>query len=138
MRKKIFSIYDPLVVTLLTRLRVQFIHLNEHKFRHGFGNTINAMCACESEVETTEHFLLRCHLYSSQRLELFENLEKVDSSVLNLIVKDKVSLLLYGSRSATSKSSNHEILKFVIDYIKETDRFDGPLVCPNQLFLDSF
>ena len=110
MRKKIFSIYDPLVVTLLTRLRVQFIHLNEHKFRHGFGNTINAMCACGSEVETTEHFLLRCHLYSSQRLELFENLEKVDSSVLNLIVKDKVSFLLYGSRSATSKSSDHEIL----------------------------
>ena len=110
MRKKIFSIYDPLVVTLLTRLRVQFIHLNEHKFRHGFGNTINAMCACGSEVETTEHFLLRCHLYSSQRLELFENLEKVDSSVLNLIVKDKVSFLLYGSRSATSKSSDYEFL----------------------------
>ena len=135
MRKKeysIFSICDPLVVTRLTRRRVQFSHLNEHKFRHGFGNTINAMCPCGSEVEATEHFLLHCHLYSSQRLEFFENLEKVDSSVLNLKVKDKVSFLLYGSRSATFKSSNHEILKFVIDYIKETDRFDGSLVCPNQ------
>ena len=52
------------------------------------------MCACGSEVETTEHFLLRCHLYSPQRLELFENLEKVDSSFLNLKVKEKVSFLL--------------------------------------------
>ena len=60
----IFSIYDPLGVKLLTRLRLQFSHLNEHKFRHGFGDTINAMCACGSEVETTEHFLLHCHLYS--------------------------------------------------------------------------
>ena len=90
------------------------------------------MCACGSEVETTEHFLLRCHLYSPQRLELFENLQKGDSSFSNLKVKDKISFLLYGSQSATSKSSNHEILKFVINYIKETGRFDRPVFCPNQ------
>ena len=58
----LFSIYDPLGVKLLARLRLQFSHLNEYKFRHGFGDTINAMCACRSEVETTEHILLRCHL----------------------------------------------------------------------------
>ena len=58
------------------------------------------LCTCESEVETTEHFLLRCHLYSPQRLELFENLEKIDSSFLNLNVKDK-----YGYQSKTSKTS---------------------------------
>ena len=123
----LFSIYDPLGVKLLTRLRLQFSHLNEHKFRHGFEDTINAMCACGSEVEFTEHFFLRCHLYSPQRLELLENLEKVDSSYLNLNVKGKVSFLLYGSQSTTSKSSNHKILKCVINYIKETGRFDRPL-----------
>ena len=128
----IFSIYDPLGVKLLTRLRLEFSHLNEYKFRHGFGDTINNMFACRSEVETTEHFLLRCHLCYPQRLELFENLENVDSRFLNLKVKEKDSFLLYGSESATSKSSNHEIVKFVIKYIKETARFDTPLFCPNQ------
>ena len=123
---------DPLGVKLLTRLKLQFSHLNEHKFRHGFEDTINTMCAYRSEFETTEQFLLRCHLYSPQRLELFENLEKVDASFLNLNVKDKVNFLLYGSQSAISKSSNHEILKFEINYIKETGRFDRPLFCPNQ------
>ena len=34
----IFSIYDPLGVKLLTRLRLQFSHLNEYKFKHGFGD----------------------------------------------------------------------------------------------------
>ena len=96
------------------------------------------MCACGSEVAATEHFLLRCHLYSPQTLELFENFEKVDSSFLNLNVKDKVIFLLYGSQSATFKSSNHEIPKFVINYIKETGPFDRPLFCPNQGFLDFF
>ena len=90
------------------------------------------MCICGSEVETTEHFLLRCHLYSPQRLELFENLEKVDSSFLNLKVKEKVSFLLCVSQSATSKCSNHEILKAVIKYIKEIVPFDRPLFCPSQ------
>ena len=52
----IFSIYDPLGVKLLTRLRLQLSHLNEHKFRHGFDDTINAMCACGSEAETTNIF----------------------------------------------------------------------------------
>ena len=83
------EIYDPPGFKLFTCLWLQFSHLNEHKFRNGFGDTINAMCACGSEVETTEHFPLRCHLYSPQRLELFENLEKVDSSFLNLKVKKK-------------------------------------------------
>ena len=48
------------------------------------------LCACGREVETTEHFLLRCHLYSPQRLEFFENLKKVYSGFLNLKVKAKV------------------------------------------------
>ena len=82
------------------------------------------MCACGSEVEATENFHLRCRRYSPQRLELFENLEKVDSSFLNLNIKDKVSFLLYSSQSATSKSSNRGVLKFVINYIKETGHFD--------------
>ena len=68
------------------------------------------MCACGSEFETTEHFLLRYHLFSPQRLGHFENLEKVDSRFFNLKVKEKVSFVLYGSQSATSNSLNHEIL----------------------------
>ena len=83
------------------------------------------MCACGNEVETTEHFLLRCHLYSPQRLELFENLEKVDSSFFNLNVKNKFIFLI--ALFPISKSCNHEILKHVINYIEETARFCRPL-----------
>ena len=40
-------------------------HINEHKSRHDFRDTINPMCACGTEIETTEHFFLRCHFYST-------------------------------------------------------------------------
>ena len=98
----LFCIYDPLGVKLLT----QFSHLNEHKFRHGFSDTINPMCACGTEVETTEHFLLHCQFYSTQILELFENLEKVESNFLSLSAKNQVLILLYGSRTNNSENLN--------------------------------
>ena len=34
----LFFTYDPLGVKLLTSLRLQFSHLNEHKFRHSFSD----------------------------------------------------------------------------------------------------
>ena len=40
--KKTFSINDPFGIKLLSRLRVDFSHLNEHKFRHNFADTLNA------------------------------------------------------------------------------------------------
>ena len=107
----IFSIYDPLGIKLFNRLRIQFSNLNEHKFRHGFGDTINAMCACGSEVETTEHFLLSCHLYSPQSLELFGNLEKIESGFLNLKVKEKVSFYYMAPNQQLPKVP---IMKFLV------------------------
>ena len=67
MKNFLCSIYNPVDVNLLTRLRLQLSHLNEHTFRHGF---ISPMCSCNTEIKSNEHFLLRCPFYSSQRLEL--------------------------------------------------------------------
>ena len=88
----LFPVYDALGEKLLTRLRLKFSHLKEHKFRHGFADTVNPMCACGADVEITEHFLLRCHIYSTQGLELFDNLERANSAFKNLSNKDKIHL----------------------------------------------
>ena len=57
-KKSLFWVYDPLSVKILTSLRLEFDHLNERKFRHGFKDTLNLLCTCGADVETTEHFLL--------------------------------------------------------------------------------
>ena len=61
----VFAIHDTKGLKLLTRLRLNFSHLNEHKFRHGFKDTVDPVCKCGVETETTLHFLLRCRLYSN-------------------------------------------------------------------------
>ena len=74
------------------------------------------MCACGTEVETIEHIPLRCQFYNAQRLELFENLEKVEPNFLSLHAKNQVQILLYGPQTNNNKSLNQEILKNVISY----------------------
>ena len=49
MENKTFSIYDPLGIKLLNRLRADFSHLNEHKFRHNFADILNPLCSCSLE-----------------------------------------------------------------------------------------
>ena len=46
----VFDIYNPYGIKLLTRLRLGLSHLNEHKFKHGFNDTINPICICGGDM----------------------------------------------------------------------------------------
>ena len=86
------------------------------------------MCACGTGVETTEYFLFHCHIYSTQRLEPFEGLEKVEPNFLSLSAKNQVLILLYGSQTNNSEILNQKILKNVMSYLKAATRFYRPLI----------
>ena len=60
---KIFNIHDQVVITLLTRLRLAFNHLHEHKFQYNFEDTSYPLCSCSTEAKATWHFFLRCHFF---------------------------------------------------------------------------
>ena len=68
----IFPIHDTKGSKLLTRLRLNFSHLNAHKFRHGFKDTVDPMSKCDLEIEAAFYFLLRCRMDSTVRTELRE------------------------------------------------------------------
>ena len=89
-QKSLFAIHDPAGVKLLSRLRLKFSHLNEHKFRHNFKDALSSMCGCGSETETTDHFFLRCPFFAINRQKLLNDLLKIDPSLRNL--KDELLL----------------------------------------------
>ena len=62
-QNNIFNIFDPPGLKLLTRLRIGFNHLNEHRFRHNFQECMNRVCFCRLEIEDTSHYLLHCHIF---------------------------------------------------------------------------
>ena len=53
-----FNMHDSLGLRLLSRLHLDFSHLNEYKFKNNFEATLSNMCDCGSEIESTENYHL--------------------------------------------------------------------------------
>ena len=85
-----FGIHNPTGLQLLTRLRLGFSQLNEHKFRHNFRDFLNPLCQCRLEPETTSHFLLRCHLFRVERTTFLNDIKEIDER----IISDNTSMLM--------------------------------------------
>ena len=82
--KSIFNIYKSQESKLLNRLRLGFNHLRVHKFWHNFAETVNPLCSCALETESTDHFLLRCQNYVSLRTALMNELSSINSAIICL------------------------------------------------------
>ena len=63
--RKIYDNDDLFRIKMLTRLRLGFSHLREHKIRHGFKDALNPLSSFSIEAETTSHYFPRCHFDNS-------------------------------------------------------------------------
>ena len=109
------SIHDPADVKFLTRFRLQFSHLNEHKFRPNFKDCLSPMCDCGAETETTIHFFSRCQFFENERQKIRDYVYRVDASIKNLNEESLTDVLLYGS-DRFNDSKNKQILFHAILY----------------------
>ena len=83
------------------------------------------MCTCGLEPETTLHYLLRCSLFCTQRLELLNNIFILNPSIKNYSNEKLLNVLLYGSEDF-KWNLNKEILKATIKLLKRSERFNDP------------
>ena len=118
----IFDIYNPYGIKLLTRLRLGLSHLNEHKFKHGFYDTINFLRICGGDTESINHFFLHCPEYCEARQTLFDNNQNIDKMLLSQNVSLLTHLLLYGDPKRNS-NVNAFILNLAIELILCSGRF---------------
>ena len=123
----VFSVADIYGIKLLTRLHVGLSHLREHKFRHNLQDTINPLCSCSLEIESTSHFFLRCQNFITPRSNLIKELRKLDSNILNLDEISLTKLLSYGDSKYENKINN-KILLASINLVHSTERFEGQLM----------
>ena len=122
--KKTFSIKDNHGMSLITRLRVEFSDLRDHRFRHSF-NCASDTCKCDLETETTEHFLLRCPRFSLPRVCLLNTIgETLEVPDIVFAPDDKLCrIMLFGSEDH-SDDINNTLLNTTIRFIRATKRFD--------------
>ena len=123
----VYGFCDPHGLKLLTRLRVGLSHLRDHKFRHGFNDTIDPFCPCNMEIETVSHFFLRCHFFNALRIDLMNELLKINLNLQHFNDTTLTEFLLYGSNQF-SYDINSKIISLSVNFIIKSERFDGPLV----------
>ena len=121
-QSNIFNIFDPIGIILLTRLRLDLSHLNEHRFRHNFQDCMNPLCSCSLEIENTLHYLLHCHHFFSNRIVLMNSVVSVLSDFESLSNNTKKDVLLYGEPSL-DQNKNKFILEATLTFIKSSERF---------------
>ena len=108
-------------------MRVDFSHLNEHKFRHNFADTLNPLCSCSLETETTAHFFLRCRNYTDVRSTLMKELYRIDNSITSRQPNELLRIILYGD-CKFKHNVNKRILIATIQFIKNNNRFYESLI----------
>ena len=122
----VFDICNPKGIKLITRYRLGLSHLREHKFKHSFQDTINPLCNCGQDIESTTHFSLHFSFFFNERRTLLSTIRSLDSKLLDSTDYDLTQTLLFGNTSQTS-SNNFKIVNASIDYILSRKRFDKPL-----------
>ena len=123
MGNSMYNIHDIIGVRHLTKLRLQFSALNEHKFRHNF-DFLTPVCTCKTEKEDNEHFLLHCLLYDIMRCDLFGQFWEIPGlDISHYDSKSLCALLLHGS-PLLNIIANRIIMEGTISFIKEIKRFD--------------
>ena len=95
----VFSIHNPLGIKLLTRLRLGLSHLHEHKFRHYFQDTLNPLCECGKDIESTVHFFLHCTNFLIPRQTVFQKIRNIDDNILSQTKTQLTQILLHDNQN---------------------------------------
>ena len=126
MQSDVYNIFDPIGLKFMTRLRLDFSHLNEHIFRHNFQACLNHLCSRSLQSEDTIHYLLHCHHLSQHRIDLVNSVKYIFEYFDSLSDNAKKDLILYGD-PRFDINKNKFILEGKVFYIKSTERFSGSL-----------
>ena len=124
---KVSNSHNPQGLKLLTRLRLGLSHLRYNKFKHNFLDTIDPLCSCGSDIETTLHFFLYCPNFIECRNNLLSKISEINSDLITRNDLALIETLLFGDNSF-SQYDNSRILDATIVFIVASKRFDDPLL----------
>ena len=122
----VFNCNSSKGLKFVTRLRLGLSHLREHKFKHSFQDSINPLCSCSLDVESTIHYFLHCPLFTIERHTLLNTISQTDNKLLDSKESNLIQHLLFADLSRDTKTST-EILNAAVSYVLTTERFDERL-----------
>ena len=85
------------------------------------------MYSCDSELETTAHFLFRCQNHVICRSKLIKDVHNLDQILQNYDDDHLFHTVLYSSQKFNS-NLDEEIITLTVCHLKDTKRFDESLI----------
>ena len=79
----VFNCHNPRGIELLTRLRLSLRYSRKHKLKHGFQDSLNPICSCGNDIETSAHFLLHSPHYSNERSTFLNTIRNTNRNIFN-------------------------------------------------------
>ena len=121
-----FNCYNPKALKFSTRLRLGLSHLRYHKFKHNFQDSLNPLCNCGLNAESTSHYLLHCPLFADERETFLSNIKSINHKFLEQNDSTLAQTLLFGD-PASSVETNTLVLNATIQYVVATEKFEEAL-----------
>ena len=105
-------------------MRVGLSHLCEHKFKPSFQDTLNPICNCGEDIETSSYYLLHCPDYLQERKTLLNTGSCIVPRIFDF---DQLTEILWYGKEDPENINNTSILDATINYLIETKRFNAQL-----------
>ena len=113
-KNSIYGINDIVGVRYLSKLRLNFSVLNEHRFRHNF-DCLDPVCLCGRAEEDSEHFLLHCHFFEEARRDLLGS----SSDIPGLYSRTGHIVFMPFNSPDLTEIANRMIMEATISYIRQ-------------------
>ena len=78
----VFDCHNPKGVKLLTTLRLGLSHLREYKFKLSFHDSLNPICSCGNDIDTSAHFRHYCPIFSNEKSTFLNFIGSIDRNIL--------------------------------------------------------
>ena len=88
-----YTIRDSFGTKLLTKIRVSFSDLRDHRYNHNF-NCENPICSCGLNDETAVHFFLCCPRYDNLRTTYLSKISDIIGSDVTVLPNDHLTYIL--------------------------------------------
>ena len=89
-----YNCFNTKSIKHFTRLRLGLSHLLYHKSKHGFLDSINPICSCGFNIETTCHFLLLWPIFINERSLLLNDVSRLIKEKFPSFNNSVIKLLL--------------------------------------------
>ena len=109
-------------IKLITRLRLGRSHLQEHRFKNKFQDSLNLFSNFCLDIESTVHYLLYCPRYITERRTLLSTIENIHNNLLDLCNPVLGKTLLF-ERNWFDANANINVVNATIEYTLSTKRF---------------